>query len=130
MINKEFAEPPTKELMQLLKDNNILPAPVNGADVAEIAVETNNLLKQIHKQEAECLRTIHARYCLLKGLPVNYADVTQTQARPERPNYTEYYIFKGTPRQYFLMSAEVAVNEAGVIELDIIFNGELARQGE
>lgn len=87
-------------------------------------------IDQINAKEAECLRTIHSRFCILKSVPIFVADISRYQPDKRlRPNYWEYWYCWETVDQAFLMSREVYIQD-GEIKLDITFNKDLVRQGE
>lgn len=89
------------------------------------------MLKAIADQEAQCLLTIHSRYCLIKGFEINVADVSRYQPDKKlRPNYWEFWYKWNKPEQYFLMSRDVEVDASANAHLFIAFNKELAREGE
>lgn len=87
-------------------------------------------IDNIAAKEAECFRTIHARYCILNHIAINVSDVGRYQPDKRlRPNYWEYWLRWETKEQAFLMSREVYI-ENGEIKLDVTFRKDLIREGE
>lgn len=116
----KFATPPKTGIMKMLSDNNITP-PKSPIDA---------MMDDIAKQEAECLKTIHTRYCILKMLPISIADVQRYQpSKKQMPHYYEYWYKFGTKAQYMLMTRDLKQDAEGV-NLIILFNKELVREGE
>lgn len=105
----------------MLGDNNITP-PKSHIDI---------LMDNVAKQEADSLKLIHTRYCILKMLPINIADVERYQpSKKQMPHYYEYWYKFGTKAAYMLMSRNLIPIEPNGVELDITFNKELVREGE
>lgn len=89
------------------------------------------MLDDCAAKEAECLMTIHSRYCILKGIVINRMDVHRYQPDARlRPQYWEYWLNWNMPGEYFLMSRDVTSDEQGALSLSIAFNKELVREGE
>lgn len=100
-------------------------------EMQKAKAQAEEIVQQIQAQEAECLRTIHTRYCILNGLPMAAAADVQcyTPDKRLRPNYREYWFHFGMPDQYFLMGRDLesdGINHT----LNITFNKELTREGE
>ena len=70
----------------------------------------DSISQQINEKENECLRTIYARFCLLKVKMMVATHVTRRSFKG-RPNYWEYWYQSGTPDEYFLMSRELVVED-------------------
>ena len=83
----------------------------------------DDLLKQVQAKEAECLTTIHARFCLLKGVKININDLHPKEI-PGRGNYWEYWINLKGQIPYLLMSRELKIVDNEPV-LEITFNKEL-----
>lgn len=89
------------------------------------------MIDNLAAKEAECLMTIHSRYCILKGIPIDRRAVTRYIPDERlRPQYWEYWLNWNKPGEYFLMSRDVTSNEKGELSLKIAFNKELVREGE
>jgi len=113
--------------------NSLLSNGIKEADEAMLKAkaEAQAIADQIQEREAECLRTIHSRYCILNGLPMAAAADVQcyTPDKRLRPNYREYWYHFGMPDQYFLMARDLETDGVNH-NLNITFNRELAREGE
>lgn len=107
--------------MELLKDEpvNLIPKPL-----AE-------LLAQINDKEEECLKTIHARFCIPRAIQISVGDISRYYPdKVNDPNYYEYWYKWQTPHQFFLMSRRLNISlDRGPI-LDIQYNKKLKRDGE
>lgn len=85
---------------------------------------------EIAAKEADCLKTIHTRYCIIKWIPILLTDVSSSAPLPNWPNYREYHYKHGTKDVYFLMSRNLEVDDKFNPKLTITFNKELIREGE
>lgn len=97
---------------------------------AAIKLAAEKLADQIRDQEENCLKTIHTRYCIVKGLLIaGFEDISRLTPPGFKPSYYEYWYMFGTPMQAFLMSREIIIKDGNYI-LQILFNKELARGDE
>lgn len=84
----------------------------------------------INAKEAECLHTIHSRFCILNGISINIKDISRYHPDKRlKPNYWEYWYRWETKEEAFLMSRELSI-QSGEIKLDITFSKDLIREGE
>lgn len=96
--------------MEVLQDSNPI-------DVLE------EILEAVDKQEKECLNRVFLRHCFLNGLAIDQSQITKLND-DKRRNYSAYWYKLGTPKEAFLMSAELII-EAGQPKLNVIFNANL-----
>lgn len=83
----------------------------------------------INAKEAECLSTIHSRFCILNSIPILVSDISRYQPdKTLKPNYWEYWYKWETKQEAFLMSRELSIQN-GEIKLDITFSKSLIREG-
>jgi len=128
-MSKEFTTGPGKELAGILDANGITTQA--KPSVTAIPVELANLLADVTAREEDCLKRIHARYCIPRALGIDVGDISRYVPGPEqKPNYWEYWFKWGTPQQFFLMSRNFYINDAGLPVLDIVFHKDLMREGD
>lgn len=101
---------------------------IQGKELVNVIKVADDLSEQINKRENDCLNSIYTRFCLLKGLWVDFRHVKR-KSYPGRPNYWEYWYKIDTPKQYFLMSREFKL-ENNVPKLNITFSKELTKNNE
>lgn len=98
------------------------------AAIMEAIEAVDTISEQIRMREADCVKRVFTRFCLLKfkTLDPSQVDIKNYEVRP---NFTNYYYRFGTPDQYWLMSAELII-EHDVPKLNVLFNNELVKDNE
>jgi len=88
----------------------------------------DSISEQIRKREADCLKSVFTRFCLIKFKTLDPSQV-DIKNYPVRPNFTNYYYKFGTHEQYWLMSTELII-EDNEPKLNVLFNAELVNNNE
>lgn len=128
----EFITPPNKELNEIMNDNKIVFAGAPAGvmiDKEAIDSQIKKWIADINEREEQCLKTIHARYCIPRALHHNAADVSRYYPVDGNKNLYQYWYKFGTPQAFMLMQREL-VFEDNQPKLNIVFNADLAREGE
>lgn len=173
-----FTSPPTKQLNDMLNENNIIKTDASGAihvssieaamqqheavvlsikamdsipeqlqqrtilgdkklhigmledDAARVGELVNKWINDINAKEEECLKTIHARYCIPRALQHKAEDLSRVYPDEQNKNRYQYWFKHGKPEAFMLMERELVYDPDAGPKLNIFFNPVLAREGE
>lgn len=87
-------------------------------------------INDINAKEEECLKTIHARYCIPRALQHKAEDLSRVYPDEQNKNRYQYWFKHGKPEAFMLMERELVYDPEAGPKLNIFFNPVLAREGE
>lgn len=176
-----FTSPPTKQLNDMLNENNIIKTDASGAihvssiaaamqqheavvlsiksgvmddikncitstathDKKEMSFDIETVvdndqvqaviakwINDINAKEEECLKNIHARYCIPRALQHKAEDLSRVYPDEQNKNRYQYWFKHGKPEAFMLMERELVYDPEAGPKLNIFFNQVLAREGE